>query len=75
MRILLMNVASVDAGEDDPAESETSVSAIVEARLRGVLWVSNHVYVAAQAGVGVLDQSDVNVGFALGFSTHLFGDR
>lgn len=73
LRIVSLSMQSVDAMEGDPSESETALSGLLEARLRGILWVSPHVYLAAQAGTSVLDRSDVNVGLAFGLSSHDFG--
>ena len=75
MRVLSMTVQSVDAGEDDPSATETSLTGLVEARVRGALWVSPHVFLAAQTGVNVLDRDDVNVGLSIGFASHAFGSR
>jgi hypothetical protein len=74
-RVLSMTVQSMDAGEDDPSATETSFAGVVEARVRGALWVSPHVFLAAQAGVGILDRSDVNIGLSFGLSSHAFGGR
>lgn len=74
MRVVSMTVQSLDAGEDDPSATESSLSAEVEARVRGALWLSPHVFLAAQAGVGVFDQSDVNVGLSIGLAAHAFGE-
>jgi len=73
LRVVSMSVQSLDAMEDDPSETESSVSGLVEARLRGILWVSPHVYVAAQAGTSVLDRSDINVGLSIGLASHDYG--
>jgi hypothetical protein len=73
MRLVSMSIHSYGAGEEDPSATELSASGIVEARLRGVLWVAPHVFVAAQAGVGVLERSDVNVGLSIGLSSRAFG--
>jgi hypothetical protein len=75
VRVLSMTVQSSDAGDDDPSATETSIAGLVEARVRGALWVSPHVFVAAQAGVGVFDRDDVNIGVSLGFASHAFGGR
>jgi len=72
-RIVSMTVQSVGAYEDDPSETESSLSPVVEARLRGALWVTQHVFVAAQAGVGVLDRDDRSIGFSIGVSSRAFG--
>ncbi len=75
MRVLSMTVQSSDAGEDDPSATETSLSGLIEARVRGAVWVSPHVFLAAQTGVNVLDRDDVNVGLSIGFASHAFGGR
>lgn len=74
VRVLATTVQSLDAGDNDPSSTESSLTGIVEARLRGALWVSPHVFVAAQAGIGVLDRSDVNVGLSIGLASHVFGE-
>jgi hypothetical protein len=68
-----MSMQSHDAMEGDPSETESSLTGLVEARLRGVLWVSPHVYLAAQAGTSVLDRSDVNIGLSIGLASHDYG--
>jgi hypothetical protein len=73
LRVLSMTVQSADAGDEDPSATQTSVTAVVEARVRGALWLSPHVFLAAQGGVGVLDQSDVTVGLSIGLASHAFG--
>jgi hypothetical protein len=72
LRVTSLTVQSLDAGEDDPSNNETALSPILEARLRGVLWVAPHVFVAASAGTGMIDHSDVNVGFSVGISSRPF---
>ncbi|HTL35298.1 MAG TPA: hypothetical protein VL326_19350 [Kofleriaceae bacterium] len=69
VRVVSMTVQQMDAYEDDPSETESSASGLLEARLRGLLYVTPHVYLAAQAGVGVLDRSDVNVGLSIGLTS------
>jgi hypothetical protein len=73
VRVVSMTVQSMDAYEDDPSETESAASGLLEARLRGMLWVAPHVYLGAQAGVGVLDRSDVNVGLSIGLSSRPYG--
>jgi hypothetical protein len=73
-RIVSTTVQDVDAYEDDPSETESAIGGLLEARLRGIVWVSPHVYLAAQAGVGVLERSDVNVGLSIGLSSRPFGN-
>lgn len=73
LRIVSLSMQSVDAMEDDPSETESSLTGLVEARLRGIVWVSPHVYLAAQAGTSVLDRSDVNVGLSIGLASHDYG--
>jgi hypothetical protein len=70
-----LTVQSLDAGDEDPSETETAVTGFVEARVRGLLWVAPNVFLGAQAGVGVFDRSDVNVGLTLGFASHPYGTR
>lgn len=73
VRLVSLNIQSYGAGEDDPSETETAASGVVEARLRGLLWVAPHVFIAAQAGTGMLERSDVNVGFSIGLSSRAYG--
>jgi hypothetical protein len=73
LRVVSLSMQSVDAMEDDPSETESALSGLVEARLRGIVWVSPHVYLAAQAGTSVLDRSDVNVGLLIGLASHDYG--
>lgn len=73
VRVLSLSMQSYDAMEDDPSETESSLTGLVEARLRGIVWVSPHVYLAAQAGTSVLDRSDVNVGLSIGLASHDYG--
>ena len=72
VRVMSMTVSPIGAGEDDPSATEMSVTALVQARLRAALWVSPHVFMAAQAGVGVFDRSDVNIGLSIGLSSRPF---
>lgn len=73
LRFVSMTVQQYGANEEDPSETEVSASGVVEARLRGMLWVAPHVFVAAQAGVGVFERSDVNIGLSIGLSSRPFG--
>ena len=73
LRIVSATVQSRGAGEDDPSENESVLTGVIEARLRGVLWVAPHVFLAAQGGVGVLDRNDVNVGLSIGLSSRPYG--
>ncbi len=73
LRFVSMTVQQYGAAEEDPSETEVSASGVVEARLRGMLWVSPHVFVAAQAGVGLMERSDVNIGLSIGLSSRAFG--
>lgn len=73
LRFVSMTVQDYDATEEDPSETEVSASGIVEARLRGMLWIAPHVFVAAQAGVGMIERSDVNIGLSIGLSSRPFG--
>lgn len=73
LRILSMTMQSRDAMEEDPSETESSLTGVVEARVRGALWVAPHVYLAAQVGTSVLDRSDVNVGLSIGIASRAFG--
>lgn len=73
VRFVSMTVQDYGAGEDDPSETEMAASGVVEARLRGMLWVAPHVFVAAQAGTGLLERSDVNVGLSIGLSSRAYG--
>ena len=73
-RIVSTTVQSVDAYEDDPSETESAIGGLLEARLRGIVWVSPHVYLAAQAGVGVLDHEDKQIGLSIGLSSRPFGN-
>jgi hypothetical protein len=75
VRMLSMTVRSRDALEEDPSQSEASIKGVVEARLRGALWVTQHVFLAAQAGAGVLDRGDLNVGLSLGIASRAYGAR
>lgn len=73
MRVLSVTVQSFDAMEEDPSTTENTLTGIVEARLRGALWVAPHVYLAAQAGANVFDRSDVNFGLSIGLSARPYG--
>jgi hypothetical protein len=73
LRFVSMTIQQYGANEEDPSETEVSASGVVEARLRGMLWVAPHVFVAAQAGVGVFERSDVNIGLSIGLSSRPFG--
>lgn len=75
MRVQSMTLQSLDAGEEDPSETESVLSGIVEARVRAAVWVSPHVFLAAQAGTSVFDRDDINVGLTLGLASHAFGAR
>ncbi|HUS33058.1 MAG TPA: hypothetical protein VMZ53_31365 [Kofleriaceae bacterium] len=58
--------------EFDQQATANGVSGLVEARLRGLLWVSPHVFLAAQAGVGVLERDDVSFGLSIGLTSRPF---
>jgi hypothetical protein len=73
LRFVSMTIQQYGAGEDDPSETEVSASGVVEARLRGMLWVAPHVFVAAQTGVGLIERSDVNIGISIGLSSRPYG--
>jgi hypothetical protein len=73
LRVQTMTVQSFDAVDGDPSETETMLSGLVEARVRGALWVSPHVFLAAQAGTNVFDRSDFNVGISIGLASRAFG--
>ncbi|NVB82577.1 MAG: hypothetical protein HOV81_29625 [Kofleriaceae bacterium] len=73
LRIQTMTVQSFDAVDGDPSETETMLSGLVEARVRGAVWVTPHVFLAAQAGTNVFDRSDINVGLSIGLASRAFG--
>lgn len=73
LRFVSMTVQQYGAAEEDPSETDVSASGVVEARLRGMLWVSPHVFVAAQTGVGLFERSDVNIGLSIGLSSRAYG--
>lgn len=73
LRVVSLSMQSFDAMEDDPSESESSLTGLVEARLRAMVWVSPHVYLGAQVGTSVLDRSDMNIGLSIGLASHAFG--
>jgi hypothetical protein len=70
-RAVSVSVAPYDYEEEQSA-TETGADALLEARLRGVLWVAPHVFVAAQAGVGVLDRDDKSIGVSIGVTSRPF---
>jgi hypothetical protein len=59
---------------DPPVATEAATTPIVEGRLRAALWLTPHLFVAAQAGVGALDHSDVNLGIAIGTASRAFAE-
>jgi hypothetical protein len=73
VRVLSTTVQSMDAGDEDPSETENAVSGVVEARVRGAVWVSPHVYLGATAGISMLDSSDRSFGLAIGLASFAFG--
>ncbi len=73
VRVLSMTVQPVGAAEGDPSTTEHALTGLVEARLRGAVWVTPHVFVAAQAGANVFDRSDINVGLSIGLASRAFG--
>jgi hypothetical protein len=73
LRIQSITMQSRDAMEDDPSETESALTGVVEARVRGALWIAPHVYLAAQVGTSVLDRSDVNLGFSIGIASRAYG--
>ena len=64
---------SFAAGEDYPSETENAVTALVEARVRGALWVSPHVFLAAQAGIGMLETATSTSALSMGVASHDYG--
>jgi hypothetical protein len=77
VRIISTSISRIDAKDDEDADSasESKVDPLLEARVRGALWVAPRVYIAGQLGVSALDRSDVNVAFSVGFSGEPFGRR
>lgn len=73
VRVLATTVQSIDATDQDPSQTDSAATALVEARVRGALWLSPHAFVAATAGIGVFDPSDKSVGLSIGLASHMFG--
>lgn len=74
VRAISTDIQQLDASENDPVATEAAATPIVEGRLRAALWLTPHLFLAAQAGAGALDHSDVNIGLALGAASRAFAE-
>lgn len=75
VRAMTTSITQSYNGPDASADStETAAQALVEARVRGALWISPRWFVAGQVGTSLLDQNDQSFAIMIGSATRPYAE-